>query len=100
MPRYDYQCADCQSTREAQVSFSEADSLELTCVNCGGSMKRKFSTSFVFSMSGRTNSSPPPTPQGKRKKQRTCAHGAVKLTRSNPFAKSLPAKPASGGQER
>ncbi|MBX3065749.1 MAG: zinc ribbon domain-containing protein [Anaerolineae bacterium] len=41
MPRYDYQCSDCQTTFEVQLKFSEIDAAQPTCPRCGSTNARR-----------------------------------------------------------
>ncbi|HEY3748063.1 MAG TPA: zinc ribbon domain-containing protein [Pseudonocardiaceae bacterium] len=88
MPLYDFRCTDCAGEREVVVPFERADSLELVCVDCGGSMTRTMSRSFAIVTGAAERATPSPT--GKpRRRGHTCSDGAVKLSRRNPFANAL-----------
>lgn len=89
MPLYDFRCADCSAEKEVVVSFAEADSVELVCLECGGVMTRSVNRSFTVVV--KAGGSVPPSPLPHRTpKRHTCTDGAVKLSRPNPFTNSLP----------
>jgi putative FmdB family regulatory protein len=44
MPLYEYQCESCGAVEELLVSRSESDNPGVTCEDCGGKLKRIFST--------------------------------------------------------
>ncbi|HEY1700709.1 MAG TPA: zinc ribbon domain-containing protein [Trebonia sp.] len=100
MPLYDFRCAECRAEQEVRASLAEADSLELVCVGCGGTMRRALSraTGVVIAVSPSPVPSSSSGPLGARTRDRrhdpfggkTCEHGAVRLTRPNPFAQDLP----------
>ncbi|MCD6119118.1 zinc ribbon domain-containing protein [bacterium] len=62
MPLYEFQCEKCGSIEELLVSFSEANSGDLVCENCGGKIKRIFSvcasTGSSAGAEGGSNASP------------------------------------------
>jgi putative FmdB family regulatory protein len=98
MPLYDFRCAECRAEQEVRASLAEADSLELVCVGCGGTMRRALSkaTGVVIAVSPSPSVLPPPATAGGgtggrgARGRRACEHGAVRLTRPNPFGASLP----------
>jgi putative FmdB family regulatory protein len=96
MPLYDFRCADCAEEREAMVRFGRADSLELVCLACGGTMTRALPTAVALVIAAGTGASPPPPA---RRRGHTCTDGAVALSRPNPFADALPSA-VDGGKGR
>jgi hypothetical protein len=89
MPLYDFCCVECAGEREVQAGLNQVGSLELICVGCGGVMKKALRKTATFVMSSTARSSPPPA-RPPLPRRDTCSDGAVKLTRANPFARSLP----------
>ena len=95
MPLYDFRCADCTAEREVRASFAEAESLQLVCTGCGGTMARALSKTAPAVLTSRASASPPSSPSAR---PRTCEDGAVRLTRPNPFAATLPGRQAAGAE--
>jgi putative FmdB family regulatory protein len=94
MPLYDFRCADCAAEREAMVGLDRADSLELVCFACGGTMTRALPATVAILVAAGTGASPPPAV---RRRRHTCTDEAVALTRPNPFADALPSA-VDGGE--
>jgi putative FmdB family regulatory protein len=96
MPLYDFRCAECRAEREVRASLAEADSLELVCVSCGGTMRRTLTkaTGVIIAVSPSPSARPPSaTAGGGARRGARHRHGAVRLTQPNPFAGSLPPRP-------
>ena len=43
MPLYDYSCPECGAQKEVEHSMSEVGKIEIICVECSHSMKKKLS---------------------------------------------------------
>jgi hypothetical protein len=74
------------------VPIRQADTLALICTACGGTMSKAISHTMAILIGAPNAASPSSTPRsGTTGRGHTCSDGVVKLTRSNPFAKDLPA---------
>lgn len=97
MPIYDFRCADCPAEREVRAAFDRARSLELVCVDCGGTMRKVITLAPALLVGAAHTASPSREPERPRRRSaRTCADGVVTLTRPNPFTSTLP---RAGGRE-
>jgi putative FmdB family regulatory protein len=101
MPLHDFRCADCKGTREVWIPLDEAGTTELICLDCGGSMTKALSARVTLQMNSPDPASPasPASSGPGRKKSPTCTDGALRLTRPNPFAGSLPAERSGSGEQ-
>jgi putative FmdB family regulatory protein len=95
MPLYDFRCVECRSEREVRASLAEADSVELVCVSCGGTMRRALSKATGLIIAVSPSPARPSATPGARNLRRHDDHGAVRLTQPNPFAADLPSRNAT-----
>lgn len=103
MPLYDFRCADCAAEREVRASYGEAGGLTLVCTSCGGTMAKALSRTAPAALTSSAGAPPHPRASaaaGPARAVFTCEAGAVRLTRPNPFAASLPQRRAAEGESR
>ena len=90
MPLYDFRCAECANKREVRATVAQAGDLELICTACGGPMRKTISRTVALITGAVGAASPPPrTPSAPAERGHGCSDGVVKLTRPNPFARTL-----------
>lgn len=86
MPEYEFRCRECGARTDVLAPYAVATELELVCVACGGTMAKDITRSFAISVGrgGGGEAAADGRPAHAHHHHHD-THGAVKLTRPNPF---------------
>lgn len=92
MPEYEFVCHECGARTDVLAPYAVAADLELVCVTCGGTMAKGITRTFAISISrggAREVDSDGRAAKKHDHHHHHDTHGAVKLTRPNPFRSEI-----------
>jgi hypothetical protein len=101
MPLYTFVCAGCNASREVLTDLATAESLELLCVSCGGSVRK--APVLAVNVIGPAIAAYKAANNAKSEELfKPCGHKyqcrcGIKLTKPNPFKQEI--KKAHGFQD-